>query len=173
MTRTVRLLERNWKASQCECFVARMILIIEYLLTRKTTKPLTVIRIPSSGDFYSDEYYEKLVEIMRPFPQITFFAYTRNYDIDFNYSVPNFVPIYSRDSSTKKVNLTIEKQAFVLPYFKEDVKVKHLQKYRGGVICKSNRCDLCHYCWRGSGDVYFPQKFERHSIPLPMLEVGS
>jgi hypothetical protein len=162
--RSRRLYQRNLIASRCGCFKDRMIYVILNLMNYVMLTRHKTIRLHSSGDFYSRSYFQKWVNIANTFPDISFFAYTRNYTIDFNLCPDNLIMYYSRDVTTKKINLTAKRYSYMLPEHKDTVKVKHLTKYKQGVVCKSERCDLCKHCWTEKGDVYFPQKYKRHEI---------
>ena len=48
-----------------------------------------VVRIHDSGDFYSQEYYDKWCEIARAFPQRIFYAYTKSLNLDLWTSKPD------------------------------------------------------------------------------------
>jgi hypothetical protein len=56
---------------------------------------IKTIRIQSSGDFYSQSYYDMWVEIAKSFPNISFYSYTGNNNIKFqkltNFNVINSV----------------------------------------------------------------------------------
>ncbi|KKN83089.1 hypothetical protein LCGC14_0303550 [marine sediment metagenome] len=168
--RARNLLKRNHQASKCDCFVRRMTYIIKNLLNYVILTKHMVIRWHSSGDFYSRKHFRKCVDLAELFPEITFFAYTRNYTLDLNLCPDNFIVFYSRDVTTKKINLTAKKHSFMMNHHKDKVKVPHLTKYKNGVICTSNRCDLCKYCWEGKGDVYFPQKYKTHEVKNPSIK---
>ena len=64
----------------------------------KIKDKIIAIRVHDSGDFYSQEYVNKWIEIARRFPTIKFFAYTkRMQDLDFSkmLQLPNFALIDS------------------------------------------------------------------------------
>ena len=83
-----------------------------YLLTKEThlfkskitdaikRRKATHIRIHDSGDFYSKSYIYNWFDIMRRFPQITFYAYTKSKVIfdTFKDKPTNFIIIYSLGS---------------------------------------------------------------------------
>jgi hypothetical protein len=59
---------------------------------------ILAIRVHDSGDFYSQEYVNKWVEIAKKFPTVKFFAYTKRMkDFDFSemLKLPNFALIDS------------------------------------------------------------------------------
>lgn len=63
---------RNYRLSLSESFVHGV--ICELL-----EKRADIVRIHASGDFYSREYVEKWVEIVRKLPLVTFYGYTRSW----------------------------------------------------------------------------------------------
>lgn len=74
--------ENNYNDSLKDDFVARMIATIEYYLQSKAYKgKLILFRIHESGDFYSQEYALKWVEIINHFRdnnRIKFMCYTKS-----------------------------------------------------------------------------------------------
>ena len=116
------------------------------------------IRLHACGDFYSNEYYMKWVEIAKCNPKMTILAYTRNYEIDFSLAPSNFRLFYSVDPSSKKMNTTAKRFAYVVYDIKNGVN-KHLSKYLHnnitGKICNS-KCKMCKYCYKTEGNVIFP-----------------
>jgi hypothetical protein len=61
-----------------------------------------VVRVHESGDFYSPEYFEEWLEVARRFPDATFYAYTKAWDIVLPRlaELPdNFVVIFSLDKT--------------------------------------------------------------------------
>ena len=64
-----------------------------------TKKRYNYVRVHSAGEFYSQEYLNKWVDIATAMPNITFYAFTKRLkDFDFNVlkSLPNFVVINSQ-----------------------------------------------------------------------------
>jgi len=66
--------ERNLKATKLKSFVKDMI----QALSKKRNN---IVRIHSSGDFYSVGYIKKWFEIMRSMPDKKFYAYTKRDDL--------------------------------------------------------------------------------------------
>lgn len=69
--------ERNYATTLKRDFADRIIQQIDRM--RKTPK---AIRIHVSGDFYSSEYIRKWVKVIKQYPQIQFYAYTRSWTIN-------------------------------------------------------------------------------------------
>ena len=70
-------------------------------LGSRSRRPIAV-RIHESGDFYSPEYFEEWLEVARRFPELTFYAYTKAWDIVLSRlkELPsNFVIIFSLDKT--------------------------------------------------------------------------
>lgn len=59
------------------------------------------VRIHASGDFYSQEYFDKWKEIAKRLPRMKFVAYTRSYNLDFSNLPRNFKLFYSVDPTTE------------------------------------------------------------------------
>ena len=70
--------------------------ITEAIKRRKATH----IRIHDSGDFYNRDYILQWFEIMREFPEVTFYAYTKSKMLfdEFDFLPHNFTVIYSLGS---------------------------------------------------------------------------
>jgi len=129
----------NYEASKQDNFVEKMINLIYPL-----SMDLKYFRIHTSGDFYSQKYFDKWVQIASNFPQMKFLAYTRNHMIDTNQRPSNLQLLFSCDESTKRLNPTIPRVARVIYNPKEEV--KHLGVALDGVYCDS-KCVSCRYCW--------------------------
>ncbi len=69
----------NYRISQTDSFVDEM----ETLINEKN--PVSRIRIHSIGDFYSDAYFEKWIQVMNRYPEIQFTAYVKNFEVLKNY----------------------------------------------------------------------------------------
>jgi len=92
-----------------------------------------VIRIHVSGEFYSQEYFNKWVTIIKRFPHKTFYAYTKNLDIDHSQKPKNLILILSDDS-------------FIWRDIHKDYdKVTTLQPVKKAIKCPSS-CSDCLKC---------------------------
>ena len=139
----------RWEYSKTDKFVEK---ICEEL---KSLNP-RFVRIHESGDFYSQEYLDKWVEIARKNPSIVFYAYTKQDHLDF-----------SKAKETE--NLVIHKS--ILPdgslnFDKPEVLEKKIQKF-GGFICplshdRTKKCgEECTWCMEKVNEGT-PIYFERH-----------
>lgn len=95
--------DSNFEASKQDWFVPAMIEQIEFELSRKKNKGKRVLfRIHEAGDFYSNEYMDKWVQIANHFAgneQIVFMAYTK--------SLP-FVKVAFKKYGDDNVNITFK-----------------------------------------------------------------
>lgn len=155
------LYQRNLVAARCKCFVSRMI----KLLNRHTRT--RVIRIHGSGDFFSRIYFSKWLQVVRVFPGKQFYGYTRNWTVDIGDLPRNLRIYYSVDYSSTKLNPTAKYYAETLDVHKDYT--YHMEAYDTGRICKSDLCMDCRYCWEKEGDVYFPQKYKGHAVPMELI----
>ena len=69
-----RRLQWNWRQCLRDDFVERMVSEIR-------SRGVLVLRVHVSGDFWSVEYVERWLEIMRQAPRVRFYAYTRSWRI--------------------------------------------------------------------------------------------
>lgn len=53
-------------------------------------RSVNTVRIHDSGDFYSQEYFNKWCEIARALPRLTFYAYTKSLHLDLDGAPDNF-----------------------------------------------------------------------------------
>ena len=134
----------NLRESLRDDFVDRIISQIRAFYIR-------YVRIHPSGDFYSQEYADKWMEIARQSPKTRFLAYTRNYDADFSERPENFKIYYTVDEATIAFNQTIERTATV---FKSRETFKHMERTPYGFVCES-KCKTCKACWSGAIDIAF------------------
>lgn len=82
--------EANLEAAMSDTFVEDMKKEIARELKRK--KPMTAFRPHESGDFFSQEYVDKWVEIVKAFPQLHFYTYTKKmhkFDFSVLANLPN------------------------------------------------------------------------------------
>lgn len=90
-TNVYNLRHANFAATREESFVGTITDEIQ-------SKRLTLVRIHSSGDFYSWEYFQKWIQVIKSLPGVTFFAYTKQATFVKWYlenELPNFKLCYS------------------------------------------------------------------------------
>lgn len=111
------------------------------------------IRIHPSGDFYSQEYFDKWIQIAKDNPSVHFLSYTRNYDLRVENLPSNFALYYSLDKTTSKRSDDINLTALVTPISKP----RHMQKVNDAFVCDS-KCYKCKACWSGKINIIFPER---------------
>lgn len=88
--------QKRYRTSLQENFVDLIISELQVLLKRKMYKYIRWHA--SAGEFYSQDYINKVIAIAKAFPSLTFYAYTKRTK-DFNFSalssLPNFILIDS------------------------------------------------------------------------------
>jgi len=142
---------RNLNDSKRKDFVSKMIPLIE----RKKSK---YVRVHESGDFYSQIYLDKWIDIANKFPEKTFLMYTQNYKLDYS-KIPDNVVLYytiwpdSRDVPKKGLKAyVIDNGSGKIGKYKIDLsKVKECKKGKGSKL----KCENCMWCYHGKGDVKF------------------
>jgi len=149
-----RFYRRNFENSKQEDFEAKINSEINYLHISKGVK---YIRIHSSGDFYSQAYFNKWARIARANPDVSFLAFTRNYSMDTSNKPNNLMLIYSVDESTEYFNPTIKRSAYVID--SRHKHSKHMEKHKktNSRIC-TGKCYSCKFCWYATEDVSFPRR---------------
>ena len=129
---------------------------------------IETIRIHVTGDFYSQDYFDKWVEIARNCPQVKILAYTRNYDLDASNAPENLILYYSVDATTVKENPTIKLRAILFRAERGKKLYQHMEKFNGRertFVC-SSRCEHCKACWSGKIDVAFPIRAGRYQYKV-------
>lgn len=74
----------NLSFSQSDGFVAGIIADLGRM------RKVDTVRVHDSGDFYSQEYFDKWCEIARAMPHLTFYAYTKSLHLDIDGAPENF-----------------------------------------------------------------------------------
>lgn len=87
---------RNFELSKSNDFVA---LMNKEILTNKRVQKIGLLRIHVAGDFYSQPYVDKWIEIANQHPNIIFYAYTKAYNLDFNKKPDNMLVKLSDDKN--------------------------------------------------------------------------
>lgn len=82
--------DARYELTKTNDFVAAMVKEIS------SKRSITHVRIHDSGDFYSEDYLNKWLKIICQFPEITFYAYTKEVKLFKKYALPsNFTVIFS------------------------------------------------------------------------------
>lgn len=74
----------NLAFSQGDAFVSGVVVDLARMRTVNT------VRIHDSGDFYSQEYFNKWCDIAKALPHLTFYAYTKSLHLDLSGAPENF-----------------------------------------------------------------------------------
>jgi hypothetical protein len=157
---------RNYKVSLRKDFVAIMLGWVRSLFAR-------VVRVHASGEFYSEEYVRKWIEIVKRTPQVTYYAYTRSWADPEVYPalkelarLPNFIMWWSCDRATgappvvagvRRAYLSIADDD--TPRFKVDLVFRNNSKtvmkwLNGALVCPPENgvtkttCSQCQLCFK-------------------------
>jgi len=145
---------RNLNDSKREDFKDKMISLIS-----KTNS--NYIRIHESGDFYSQIYLDKWIDICKNFPEKTFLAYTQCYKLDYSKKPDNLIIYWTMWPDSRglpetglKAIVISKKGKCIGNYLSEPIGLKNAFK------CKKEdglgiTCDKCLYCYKAKGDVIF------------------
>ena len=85
---------RNYVATQTDLFSAEMDLEIK---TNKTVQKAGIIRWHVAGDFYDQNYLNRVFEICKLNPNILFYGYTKAYNLDWTLRPANLIMRLSDD----------------------------------------------------------------------------
>ena len=112
-------------------------------------------RLHSAGDFFSQDYLDAWIQIIKEFPDITFLAYTKSYDyLKFNDIPGNFKLFFSIEPNSEmpKEKYHCIKHA----YIESDNRINN------SFVCpatikehKKITCDKCLRCFNGNKNVVF------------------
>lgn len=146
--------ERNYIESLENDFTENMIFTLENeLKSKKYIGKKVIFRIHESGDFYSQEYSNKWVEIVKHFPGVTFLAYTKSIVFFPNYNSPNFPQNFVirsslwNDTAPDMVEYT---RAHDMPIYTA-LTAQDMENERAAghvfATCKCENCATCGLCW--------------------------
>jgi hypothetical protein len=124
-----------------------------------STVPLIpYFRIHESGDFYSQDYLNKWFEICNKFPEKTFLAFTKVFNLDYSKKPKNlnlYFSIFPDTDLTKVPDIKGIKKAFTVINYKAVV-ARGLKVDSGKAKKCEGYCDSCLLCFKAKSDVYFP-----------------
>lgn len=137
--------------SRNDDFVQNMVNTIKHYLAKKLIAgKIVYFRIHESGDFYSQEYFDKWVEITQQFPEVNFLAYTKSvkYVKETKQEIPsNFVIRFSVWADTKDSQKELAKE-LKLPIYtafpKDELQAK--VDMEGFTKCDCD-CSICKNCY--------------------------
>lgn len=111
----------------------------------KNLRKIKQVRIHESGDFFSQQYLDEWLGVVRRFPSLPFWAYTKSFHLDFSQKPANLFLIGSFDKTTKDVWRGLyEKQKSV---FNSTFIV--VEKDANATCIQD--CSKCNICWTKSG----------------------
>jgi glycerophosphoryl diester phosphodiesterase len=145
--------QKNLEETKKESFVKDIIEILEYQLLRKATKNKKVyVRIHTSGDFYSKDYFDKWVQIAENFKtneKILFQAYTKSIPyIKEDLSSVNIHLVYSIWHDTKLSHIEKAKE-IGLQTFTALPKNEIVEAIGNGAFLCNGDCGNCKECYTG------------------------
>lgn len=139
--------QRNLKASRADDFADLMTAYIRRVMSGKAYREAesVVVRIHESGDFYSQEYFDKWLQIANDcadLPNVHFMAYTKS--LPFVHDVPVNMTVRSSiwdDTTPEMVAMTAEKE---LPIY---TAVDKFTDETEDMRCRCEDCGTCGKCW--------------------------
>ena len=168
---TKKAYEINLAAISQKEFVETLVQKITKLTTKK--KPIKTFRWQVSGDIINLQYLYNMETVMKKFPNVTFYAYTRNWTID-NWKshltqikkLPNFTLIASLDDEHISKNLLPSSEWRVAYVGDKSLTEINALLNKTTIVCphqsnsKHPLCDACKYCFNPklsntSNSVYF------------------
>jgi hypothetical protein len=119
----------------------------------KKLNNIDTIRIHESGDFYSQDYLDDWISIMKTNPLLNFYAYTKSYNLDFSEVPKNCNLFYSVDTTTIYTELPkgIKYYAFTSQNSKP---IPALYNCRMKLCWNKEKdiplkCKECNFCYKG------------------------
>lgn len=115
-------------------------------------------RIHESGDFYSQEYFDKWCKVAKAIPDMIFLAYTKNYNLDLKSKPGNFKLYWSvfPDTDLSKVP---DKGYRAYTYgIRKGVQynITGDNRFDKAFVCDGLKCLDCKVCFEKDLDVKFP-----------------
>lgn len=132
-------------------FVYNMTNTINYYINKKSIKGKTVyFRIHESGDFYSQTYYDKFVQIAKNCPTVQFLAYTKSvkYVVESKLERPTNLCIrYSIWDDTKKTEVELAdsiKLPIYTAFMPKEYEEKLVSENCTRCTCDCTHCKKCY-----------------------------
>ena len=154
--------ERNLNESKKDTFVQDMIKYFQYHMQKpKNTNKLIIVRIHTSGDFYSQEYFDKWVEIAEHFRndnKILFQAYTKSIIFltkwiknrnDIKENKVNIHFVYSIWEDTNEKDIALANQLGLQTFTASPKNKIPMAIDKGYFLCNGN-CGNCKECYTGT-----------------------
>ena len=118
-----------------------------------TRKPIIIVRIHESGDFYCRKYAEKWLQIMRNCSvdkRIRFIAYTKSFEYFDGVKLPNNFSLRASiwDDTTPEQIEIVKRNKW--PIY---TAVDHFRKGDYFTRCRCSDCATCKKCWQKYADI--------------------
>lgn len=140
---------RMYELSLRKDFVSIMREEIKRVTQANKKVKITTIRVHESGDFYSQAYVNKWLEISMEFTGIKFYAYTKSFFLDFSKRPSNFVIKLSLDPTSDSSALGTVGDFDGVTWISNTGKDIEEFKTCGG------SCNTCSICWETKLNVEF------------------
>lgn len=136
-------MESNYKAAKSDWFVGA----ISYELEEASY----FVRLHVSGDFFSQEYLNKWIQIARKFPNHLFYCYTKAISLDYSKRPDNLVVYLSDDMRVLQEHYDRFDGVATISFDKKPIP--------GWILCRhqSNKthCAHCQLCMQKGNNIYF------------------
>lgn len=140
--------KKNLKATKRKDFIDKVIKELK-------NRDCSYFRIHESGDFYSQEYFNKWCKIARKLNEINFLAYSQNYELNISNKPNNLILYWTVWPDSKN----IPKYGLKAYVIDRENKISNKLDINSGHLCKKEnldiKCNNCLYCFKGKGDVKF------------------
>jgi len=116
----------------------------------KRIRKLTAFRLHTSGDFYSQFYFEKWCCICNTFPKYIFYAYTKNFKLDLKNKPDNLILIASDDNNLFTDQELIQKGFNGRAVTIDKTNSKNIQGFTcpyPQISCGDSSINKCDYCF--------------------------
>lgn len=144
---------RTWRNDNYDLVINHTDYWIQLMRDQLDKTKLKTVRIHSSGDFFAQWYLDLWYEIISGYPEISFYAYTKNMDIiDFSNAPPNFNIIDSYIYIEGKRYKNYGDKSFIDWIFTKDSTFYLCPAAGGDGSIKCNRD--CDYCVKGKKVVF-------------------
>lgn len=150
----LRSREQNFEKSKEENFEKDVIeLIDKYLNKKKCKDKLLIVRIHTSGDFYSKEYLDKWISITNNYKgneNIQFQSYTKSvvYLKDIDLDNVNIHFVYSKWDDTKKEDILLAQELNIPIFYATNKENVDMAKFNGIYICPKTSDGTCKECYK-------------------------
>lgn len=139
---------KNLEDSKKESFTAEM---SAEIAKNSKTKKKVFFRIHESGDFYSQSYFDKWIDIATAFPHIVFLAYTKSvkYVYETKKHIPdNFVIRFSLWDDTKAEDARIAELLNLPTYTADRLTAEQVEGLKAkNAFCECKDCATCALCY--------------------------